>query len=122
MALLTREQFGDKLITYLLNPEKLEDNLTQLLLFPDDEGLNVLWAVTKSAKEKAADRMKLYLEKYWYTSDNLDTSFNSHLNKKVSHYSYWSYEDAAITKIMKLDDSTFQNNEFYPYDLVHWQD
>ncbi|WP_375446733.1 PoNe immunity protein domain-containing protein [uncultured Fibrella sp.] len=121
-TLFSREKFGDKLINYLLHPEKPGDEPDQSLLFPDDEGLTLLWDITQSDKELAAKKMKVYLENYWYTPDNLDTNYNSHLTNKGSHFGYWAFEAGAISKIMKLDDGSYQKNEFYPYDLVHWQE
>jgi hypothetical protein len=37
-----------------------------------------------------------------------------------TYYGAWSFESAAITAILDLDDSRFKNNKYYPKDLVDY--
>lgn len=48
---------------------------------------------------------------YWYDSDK---------NKHETFFGYWCFESAAFIKILNLDDSIIEKQEYYPYDLVHW--
>lgn len=75
--------------------------------------------ITKMPKLQAEITMKKYLDN-WYRLRQHSPWFDSH-NKELSYKGYWSWESAAITKIMQLDDSSFKDNPYYPYDLVHWK-
>lgn len=33
---------------------------------------------------------------------------------------YWAWEAALVVKFFGIDDSSFKDNEYYPYDLVHY--
>ncbi|GAB2191506.1 hypothetical protein MAH1_31140 [Sessilibacter sp. MAH1] len=40
-----------------------------------------------------------------------------------SHYQgFWAWEAALVVKFFNIDDSSFKDHEFYPYDLVHFLD
>ena len=68
-------------------------------------------------KTEASKLVKQFLEKDFYHKHmNL---YNSHNSKANIYCGYWSFETAAIVKIMGLDDSTFIDNQYYPKDLVH---
>ena len=68
-------------------------------------------------KAEAAKLVKQFLDKDFYHKHmNL---YNSHNSKANIYCGYWSFESAAIVKIMGLDDSSFINNPYYPKDLVH---
>ncbi|MBO0935657.1 DUF1911 domain-containing protein [Fibrella sp. HMF5335] len=121
-ALLVREQFEDAVIGYMLRPIDSQITVPNQVMFPDDKGLVLLQSITQNTSQEAAIKLKNYLEEHWYTADNLSTRFNSHKKSSGGHIGYWSFEAGAITKIMGLDDSSFKDNPFYPYDLVHWQD
>ncbi|AUS05351.1 PoNe immunity protein domain-containing protein [Pseudotamlana carrageenivorans] len=61
--------------------------------------------------------IKQFLEKDFYHKHmNL---YDSHKSKWNIYCGYWSFEAAAVVKIMNLDDSSFIDNQYYPKDLVH---
>jgi len=37
------------------------------------------------------------------------------------YYGFWSFDTAALAKILGLDDSALKNNNHYPYDLAHYK-
>jgi hypothetical protein len=77
-----------------------------------------LYEITQMSKEEAEKSIKKYLEG-WYQMNKNAPWYNNHL--RDSGYSgYWAWEVAAVVKIMGLDDSSFKNNPYYPYDMVHW--
>ena len=83
--------------------------------------LKVYNRLRKATKEKdkvaAARLVKQFLEKdYYHKHMNL---YNSHNSKANIYCGYWSFEAAAVVKIMGLDDSSFIDNQYYPKDLVH---
>ena len=68
-------------------------------------------------KVEASKLIKQFLEKDFYHKHvNL---YNSHKSKADIYCGYWSFEAAAVVKIMGLDDSSFIDNQYYPKDLVH---
>ncbi len=75
-------------------------------------------ATIQSDKNEASKLVKQFLEKGFYHKNM--NSYNSHKSRADIYSGYWSYEAAAVVKIMGLDDSSFINNQYYPKDLVHF--
>ncbi|MNY61286.1 hypothetical protein D3C86_1979500 [compost metagenome] len=48
---------------------------------------------------------------YWYDNDK---------NRNDVFFGYWSFESAAFMKILGLEDTILQSQQYYPYDLLHW--
>lgn len=76
-------------------------------------------AIGTDDKSKASELVKTFLEKDWYKEHKNSGWYNNHTNKHNTYSGYWSFETAAVVKIMGLDDSAFINNQYYPKDLVH---
>ena len=74
-------------------------------------------AIETTDKIEASKLLKQFLEKDFY---HKHADFYGLHNKKYNaYYGYWSFEAAAVVKIMGLNDSTFIDNQYYPKDLVH---
>lgn len=72
------------------------------------------------AKEENKEEV-LYLEiGMWYQHHKDAYWYNSHKSKNNTYYGYWCFEIGALVKIFGLDDSRIKENEYYPYDLVHY--
>ena len=70
-------------------------------------------------REKASKRLQQYIEKEWIKGHN-DLDFkNAH--KEPGYVGLWSFEAAALAKILGLDDSALKDNNHYPYDLAHYK-
>ena len=67
------------------------------------------------------EKLKEYLEKYWYVGHKNMGWYDIHKAKEKLYYGYWSFEAGAIAKILNLDDSNLKNVPYYPYDLVHYK-
>ncbi|MEW4923631.1 PoNe immunity protein domain-containing protein [Algibacter sp. 2305UL17-15] len=70
-------------------------------------------------KDEASLLMANYLNNEWYNIQAETGIKDIHNSRHDIYYGYWSFESAAIVKIMDLDDSSFINNQYYPKDLVH---
>ncbi|GEM55829.1 hypothetical protein B0A58_08750 [Flavobacterium branchiophilum NBRC 15030 = ATCC 35035] len=82
-----------------------------------DKPYEKLYEITQLPKLEAEKAIKDYLE-VWYSLHQTDPWYNTHL--RDSGYSgYWAWEVAAVVKVMKLNDSGFKDNPYYPYDMVH---
>jgi len=77
-------------------------------------------AIKSKSKREAELLIKDFLEKDWYKKHKDAGWHNSHKSKNNIYFGYWSFESAAITCLMDLDDSDYQGNEFYPRALVDY--
>ena len=75
-------------------------------------------AIAETDKQQAATLVKQFITKEWYTNHKDAGWHNSHKNKHNAYFGYWSFETAAVVKIMGLDDSPFRDCQYYPKDLV----
>lgn len=101
----------DSLIFFLLNEEDKKR--------VGDKPYELLYNITQLPKEKAEEAIKEYLDK-WYEMHKEDPWYNTHLRDK-GYSGYWAWEVGAVVKKMNLDDSSFKDHPFYPYDMVHWK-
>ncbi len=76
-------------------------------------------AITETDKPIAEKLVKEFVTKDWYKNHKDAGWYNSHKSKHDTYFGYWSFETAAIVKIMNLDDSSFIDCQYYPKDLVH---
>lgn len=101
--------------------ERMATNFVEGRGTPPDECTRHL-PYFKTLKIFAADSaqrsqlMKEYLDE-WYAASRREPYYDSH--KKGSNFlGYWSWESAAITFILDIDDSSYADAKFYPKDLV----
>lgn len=58
--------------------------------------------------------LKVYLKKYWYEEHDEAAWHDLHLHRDEIYYGYWSFESAAIVKILGLDESELSGRRYYP--------
>ena len=116
IELLKNDKEQDWLINFLLKylTGKSYD-LECKLLFP--KGISVLKEAVIS--DNKIDCIKKYLEKHWYNKDC--GCYEAHKSKENVYYGYWSFEAGAVAKILGVDDSSLKDEQYYPYDLVHFE-
>lgn len=68
--------------------------------------------------ESRAALMKEYLAD-WYEASRREVYYGSHKRGEI-FTGYWSWEAAAITFILDIDDSSYRDMMFYPADLVDY--
>ena len=68
--------------------------------------------------ESRSTLMAEYLDD-WYLASRREAYYDSH-KKKNSFLGYWSWEAAAITVLLDIDDRRYKNSKFYPADLVNF--
>jgi len=116
---------------------KIEDALLDFLLKACDIGWNhntsryerknpyaktaeiIQMALHDKDKERASKRLQQYVEKEWIKGHNDLDWKNAH--KEPGYVGLWSFEAAALAKILGLDDSALRDNNHYPYDLAHYK-
>ncbi|MDM5463001.1 PoNi-like cognate immunity protein [Bacillus cereus] len=70
-------------------------------------------------KKEASKRLQTYMEKEWFKGHYDYEWKNAH--KEPGYVGYWSFETAALVKILELDDISLKDNNHYPYDLAHYK-
>jgi len=67
---------------------------------------------------KTHNELQYFLEKEWYNSFKGTPLYNSHKNPNDIYVGYWCFVSAAIVKIKQLNDTDFQDNQYYPKDFL----
>lgn len=71
--------------------------------------------------EKRPALMLKYLED-WYEASRREPYHEQHpetdIRSGISYYGYWSWEAAAVTWLLGIDDTIYREHQFYPKDLV----
>ncbi|MBB3009146.1 PoNe immunity protein domain-containing protein [Cupriavidus alkaliphilus] len=62
--------------------------------------------------------MSSYLDA-WYKASRHEPYYESHTQGRIHNYlGYWSFEAAAISIVLDIDDAEFRDKPFYPADLA----
>ena len=77
--------------------------------------------VTCNNLDKRKELLKQYLDE-WYSRNDFTAWHDSHKSKQASYNGYWSFEAGAIAKVLKIDDRDLKEQQYYPYDLVHFDE
>ncbi|PAD66659.1 hypothetical protein CHH83_22950 [Bacillus sp. 7586-K] len=75
--------------------------------------------LAQTDKREASKRMQTYMEKDWFKGHYDYEWKNAH--KRHGYVGFWSFETAALAKILELDDTSLRDNNHYPYDLAHYK-
>ncbi|MDF9594405.1 PoNi-like cognate immunity protein [Bacillus cereus] len=75
--------------------------------------------LAQTDKKEASKRLQTYMEKEWFKGHYDYEWKNAH--KEPGYVGYWSFETAALAKILELDDTSLKDNNHYPYDLAHYK-
>lgn len=119
IALIERDKVQDYLIDYLIKYRKKDWQITEKFLWDKPyKSIAEIVELSEINKKKSADRLKKYLTNQWYKSWNAK---DAHKSKWNIHTGYWSFESGAIAKILDLDDTDLKEQQYYPYDLVHFK-
>lgn len=78
--------------------------------------------IDENDKHMSKNMLKNYLENQWYELHHECAWHNSHNSKQGTYYGYWAYEAGAIAKILQLEDKEIREQQYYPYDLVHFKE
>jgi hypothetical protein len=120
---IKRDGAKDKLIDFLIKfkDSTWQGNSNTYIQEHPYKSIDSLLNETDNAK--AIEKIKFYLDKKWYQGHSDAYWHDNHKNKNVNRYhGYWSFEVAAVVKILGIDDNELQNQKYYPYDAVHFND
>lgn len=116
-SIVKKCQKQDKLISFFMEYLKIENTRTPYYFM--DKPYKYLDEYLGGQRDDVG-LIEDYLNNYWYVAHNDMAWFDSHKDKSNTYFGYWSFETAAIVKILKLDDSNLKDVPYYPYDLVHY--
>lgn len=110
----------DKLLDFMINYRvRKEQSKNQL---PYNYYTNLLKILDKNEKNEIIKSLKNYLSKQWFKEFGKMADADTHKGIVNYHTGYWSWEAGAIAKILDLDDSSLKDQQYYPYDMVHFKD
>src|SRR5699024_5787303 len=75
--------------------------------------------LAETDKAAASDRLFTYMEKEWFRGHYDFEWKNAH--NEPGYVGVWSFESAALAKILGVDDAGWKDNNHYPYDLAHYK-
>lgn len=62
--------------------------------------------------------MAKYMDQ-WYTASRREPYYDSHTKgRNHSYLGYWSFEAAAVSCVLDIDDASYRDKDFYPRDLA----
>ncbi|MCF7752729.1 DUF1911 domain-containing protein [Bacillus subtilis subsp. subtilis] len=76
-----------------------------------------LFEVFSAQPEQRPSLMATYLDE-WYHASRREPYVDQHGEGDVDFYGYWSWEAAATTVVLGIDDSSYRDMAFYPKDLA----
>src|SRR5690625_2398870 len=134
-VLLETDQQNMKRLAKVVEKQKMKDFVIDYLLCASDIGWTKInhafyeeipYSNTKKIielaqtdKKEASDRLHTYMDEEWFQGHYDYEWRNAH--KEPGYVGFWSFETAAIAKILELDDEGLKDNIHYPYDLAHYK-
>lgn len=134
-VLLETDQQNMKRLAKVVEKQKMKDFVIDYLLCASDIGWTKInhafyeeipYSNTKKIielaqtdKKEASDRLHTYMDEEWFQGHYDYEWKNAH--KRHGYVGFWSFETAAIAKILELDDEGLKDNIHYPYDLAHYK-
>ncbi|TKI53430.1 DUF1911 domain-containing protein [Lysinibacillus mangiferihumi] len=133
--LLETDKKSFEILNKLVEKENIKDSVIDFLLYASDIGYTKITndyfkvnpysktreiiELAQTDKKKASKRLHTYMEKEWFKGHYDYEWKNAH--KEPGYVGFWSFETAALAKILELDDTSLINNNHYPYDLAHYK-
>ena len=78
-------------------------------------------AITETDKTKTEKLVKEFITKDWYKNHKGQGWYDCHKSKHDTYFGYWSFETAAVVKIMDINDENFHDCPYYPKELIEFK-
>ena len=123
VAVIDRDQVKDHLFEYIIRAklndrQPIKEESYEIYYFAPKAYELLRTAIIQNNKTEAEKLVAKFVRKDWYNKHKSAGWYNSHISNHNTYYGYWSFETAAVVKIMGLDDSSFRDCQYYPADLV----
>ncbi|MBU2946297.1 PoNi-like cognate immunity protein [Zobellia uliginosa] len=120
--LVENDDLEDHLVDFLIQSRKPSRPISTKAFKFSIPYKSIESVINETDKQIALENLKKYLDKEWYKGHSSAGWHNSHNGKHNTYFGYWSFESGAVVKILGLDDSSLRDQQYYPYDMVHWKD
>ncbi|PFD97144.1 hypothetical protein COE15_27760 [Bacillus cereus] len=119
--IVEKENINDSVIDFLLCASDIGYTKITNVYFKENPYAKTreIIELAQSDKKEASKRLKTYMEKEWFKGHYDYEWKNAH--KEPGYVGFWSFETAALAKILELDDTSLVNNNHYPYELAHYK-
>lgn len=119
--MIDEAKLDDILCDYLVNAYGMKRtyNSTKFEKKRPYEDTQTIWEIAATDLVQATTKLEEYVQKNWLKG-HADFGWTK-AHKEVGYYGLWSFEAAAIAKILGLDDSRLKEDNHYPYDLAHYK-
>ncbi len=119
--MIDEAKLDDILCDYLVNSYGMKRtyNSTKFEKKRPYEDTQTIWEIAATDPVQATFKLEEYVQKNWLKG-HADFGWTK-AHKEVGYYGLWSFEAAAIAKILGLDDSRLKEDNHYPYDLAHYK-
>ncbi|KZE38931.1 hypothetical protein AV656_08510 [Bhargavaea cecembensis] len=121
VSLVRKYNVQDGLLEFLIKGKERRDKTFRGELLYERPVAKLAEVIGNQDKEEQLKKLKLYLEKYWYTGHSDSGWYDSHKHRDPIYSGYWSFESEAVAKILELDDSNLKDVPYYPYEMVHYK-
>lgn len=124
VAVVKKDKEHDFLIDFLIHYRKPEWNVIRdnFIYGVPYQYVQDIVLLADTDKQAAVAALYKYLTKLWYRGHSNEGWYNLHKQHIRLHRGYWSFESGALVKILGLDDSSLKGLQYYPYDMVHWNE
>lgn len=116
--MISQKFSDDKLVCYFMKHLKYnyQDGKTYFMKKPYEN----LDDLINYDVDNLNDYMNNYLAQ-WYKAHSFESWYNSHNREDDLYFGYWSFELGAVIKIKGLNNESFKEIKYYPYDLVEYK-
>jgi hypothetical protein len=76
--------------------------------------------VFDASTSQEVDIIKEYLTRHWYKGHDDSYWYGNHKDEKL-YFGYWSFDSAAVVKILGLDPAAFEGVDYFPIDILKAQ-
>lgn len=107
----------DWLLEFLISSGEYRAN-ENTCLFPNPYDTLRQVVINEENNRIRATLIKKYLTQQWYPGHQSCYWYDNHKGRHDTYFGYWSFETAAVVKILGIDDSSFRDSPYYPKALV----
>jgi len=117
VKVLDKSERKDALLEFLMSHKSQNrDSVTKIMY---ENPYKALFEITQNAnKNEVAYDLKAFLDKKWYSGMRNVYWYDNHKSRHDTFFGYWSFEVAAIAKIMDLNINQLKNNPYFPTDMI----
>ena len=126
--LLNEKELMKEVFLPLLSSSGVNDWLYEFLLVGENDNkflfekhYGELKKIAMTNGDEQINLLEEYVTNIWYKAHKDCGWYDSHKSSQNIYCGYWSFEAAAVAKILNIDDEKLKNTMYYPYDLTHFE-